>query len=214
MKHAGTSTATRTAESGTRGLWPTLREDLRTVVERDPSVRTRREALLHPALPAVWGHRVAHRVHRRGWRLTARLIMLLARAVTGVEIHPGAVLGRRVFIDHGTGVVIGETAVVGDDVTIYHQVTLGAVGWWHDNLRAAGERRHPIVGAGAVLGANATVLGPVTVGAGAVIGAQALVIDDVLAGARALAPRAVIQRQPGSRHAVELLRHTASTGSW
>ncbi|GLX05116.1 serine O-acetyltransferase EpsC [Microbispora sp. NBRC 16548] len=164
-----------------------LAEDLRTIVERDPSVRDRKEALLHPALPALWLHRVAHRLHRRGRRLPARLLMLVARFVTGVEIHPGAVLGRRVFVDHGAAVVIGETAVVGDDVTIYHQVTLGAVGWWRDNLRAEGERRHPVIGARVVLGVGAAVLGPVRVGDDAVIGARALVLDDVPAGARVLA---------------------------
>ncbi|MEN3537310.1 serine O-acetyltransferase EpsC [Microbispora sp. ZYX-F-249] len=172
----------------TPGLLRILAEDLRTIVERDPSVLDRKEALLHPVLPALWLHRVAHRLHRRGRRLTARLLMLLARAVTGVEIHPGAVLGRRVFLDHGAAVVIGETAVVGDDVTIYHQVTLGAVGWWRDNLRPDGERRHPVIGARVVLGAGATVLGPVRVGDDAVIGARALVVGDVPAGARALAP--------------------------
>ncbi|GAA4823222.1 serine O-acetyltransferase [Streptomyces ziwulingensis] len=193
----------------------TLGEDLRTVVDRDPSVRTRAEALLHPALPAVWTHRVAHRLHRRGLRLPARGLMVLARAVTGTEIHPGARLGRRVLIDHGAAVVIGETARVGDDVTIYHQVTLGAVGWWHDNGRAEGERRHPVVGDGVVLGTGATVLGPVTVGAGAVIGAQALVVKDVPAKARvlALAASPAPPRQT-PQYAVELLRHTASAGSW
>ena len=194
-------------------LISTLLEDLGTVLARDPSIRSRREAILHPALPALWCHRLAHRLHRRGWRATARLVMLAARAVTGVEIHPGAVLGRRVFIDHGTGVVIGETAIVGDDVTIFHQVTLGAVGWWRDMLREDGERRHPVVGDGVVLGANATVLGPVTVGARAVIGAQALVIDDVSAGARVLAPVAAHCARPGW-HAADLLRRTASAGSW
>lgn len=174
-----------------------LAEDLRTIVERDPSVRDRKEALLHPVLPALWLHRVAHRLHRRGRRVPARLLMLLARCVTGVEIHPGAALGRRVFVDHGAAVVIGETAVVGDDVTIYHQVTLGAVGWWRDNLRAAGERRHPVIGARVVLGAGATVLGPVRVGDDAVIGARALVLGDVPAGARALAPAGTVSPPPG-----------------
>ncbi|MFI7630889.1 serine O-acetyltransferase EpsC [Microbispora rosea] len=173
-----------------------LAEDLRTIVERDPSVRDRKEALLHPVLPALWLHRVAHRLHRRGRRVPARLLMLLARCVTGVEIHPGAALGRRVFVDHGAAVVIGETAVVGDDVTIYHQVTLGAVGWWRDNLRAAGERRHPVIGARVVLGAGATVLGPVRVGDDAVIGARALVLGDVPAGARALAPAGTVSPPP------------------
>jgi serine O-acetyltransferase len=196
-----------------KSLMATLLEDFSTVIARDPSIRGRREAILHPALPALWCHRLAHGVHRRGWRATARLVMLAARAVTGVEIHPGAVLGRRVFIDHGSGVVIGETAIVGDDVTIYHRVTLGAVGWWRDTLREDGERRHPVIGDGVVLGANATVLGPVTVGAGAVIGAQALVVDDVAADARVLAPVATHRPRP-DRHAADLLRRTASAGSW
>ncbi|GGQ05328.1 hypothetical protein GCM10010140_39450 [Streptosporangium pseudovulgare] len=183
-----------------RGLLRTLEEDLRTIVERDPSIRNRREALLHPALPAMWLHRVAHRLYRRDRRLVARSLMLLARGFTGVEIHPGAVLGRRVFVDHGSAVVIGETAVVGDDVTIYHQVTLGAVGWWRDNRRAGGERRHPVIGDRVVLGVGATVLGPVHVGDDAVIGARALVLGDVPAGARALAPvRAVSPGPPVPR---------------
>jgi len=176
-----------------RELFDLIAEDLRTVVARDPSIRSRTEALWHPALPALWSFRLAHLLHGKGFRLTARTIMIAARAVTGVEIHPGADIGRRVFIDHGAAVVIGETAVVGDDVTMYHQVTLGATGWWHDNLRAAGERRHPKVGAQVVLGTNATVLGPVTIGDGAVIGAHALIITDVPAGARALSPVATIK---------------------
>src|SRR3954447_22133835 len=150
-------------------------EDLRVIVDRDPSVGSRWEALLHPALPAMWTHRLASGLHGHGHRVAAKLLANLARAVTGVEIHPGATVGRRVFIDHGAGVVIGETAVIGDDVTIFHQVTLGAVGWWSDNRRPDGERRHPVVGNGVVIGCNATVLGPVTIGDGAQIGAQALV---------------------------------------
>ncbi|RPK32734.1 Serine acetyltransferase [Streptomyces sp. ADI92-24] len=161
------------------GLFRLLAEDVRTVVERDPSVRTFTEALLHPALPALCTHRVAHLLHERGARLSARALMTAARALTGTEIHPGATLGRRVFIDHGAAVVIGETAVVGDDVTIYHQVTLGAVGWWRDNRRPPGERRHPVVGNGTVLGTGATVLGPVTIGDQVIVGAQALVLTDI-----------------------------------
>ncbi|WP_329296223.1 serine O-acetyltransferase EpsC [Streptomyces sp. NBC_01455] len=191
-----------------------LVEDLHTVVERDPSVHSRAEALLHPALPALWGHRLAHRLHRRGRRLTARVLMTGARAVTGVEIHPGAVLGRRVFIDHGAGVVIGETAVVGDDVTMYHQVTLGAVGWWRDNRRRPGEQRHPVIGNRAVLGTGATVLGPVTVGDGAIVGAGALVTQDLPAGARALAPAAVIASSLEGYLAADVLGYTASEGPW
>jgi serine O-acetyltransferase len=196
-------------------LLRSMREDLRTVVERDPSVRGMREAVWHPALAALWAHRVAHRLHRRGLRLTARLLARAARRATAVEIHPGAVLGRRVFIDHGAAVVIGETAVVGDDVTLYHQVTLGAVGWWTDNTRPPGARRHPVVGEGVVLGTNATVLGPVTIGDGAVIGAQALVNKDVPAGALVLAPTAVVKPAGGSPRLMDdVFASIASAGSW
>ncbi|WP_280702976.1 serine O-acetyltransferase EpsC [Kitasatospora sp. GP82] len=168
-------------------------EDLCVVLERDPSVRSRLEALWHPALPALWTHRLAHPLYRRGFRLLARTMARVARRTTGVEIHPGAALGRRVFIDHGAAVVIGETARVGDDVTVYHQVTLGAVGWWRDRDRPEGERRHPVVGNGVVLGTNATVLGPVTVGDRAIVGAQSLVLEDVPAFAQVCAPTAVIR---------------------
>ncbi|MFE6744834.1 serine O-acetyltransferase EpsC [Kitasatospora purpeofusca] len=177
----------------------TAREDLGVIVARDPSVRRRREALLHPALPALWTYRLAHGLHLRGHRLAARLVGNLGRLASGgVEIHPGATLGRRVFVDHGAGVVIGEMAVVGDDVTIYHQVTLGAVGWWRDNGRAPGARRHPVVGDRVVLGAGATVLGPVLIGDDALIGAGALVTEDVPAGARVTAPPGLVTvRRPG-----------------
>lgn len=198
------------------GLLRTLLEDLDVVVERDPSVRGRREGLWHPALPALWTHRVAHRLHRRGLRLTARVLARTARRRTGVEIHPGAVLGRRVFIDHGAAVVIGETAVVGDDVTLYHQVTLGAVGWWSDIRRPAGQRRHPLVGDGVVLGANATVLGPVTVGDRALIGAMATVTRDIPPGGRVYAPPPVVVRPAGARlpDDADPVRLLASAGSW
>jgi len=168
-----------------------IREDLSMVVERDPSVGTRKEALLHPALLALWAHRVAHLLHTRGYRQSARSLAYVARAVTGgIEIHPAACLGRRVFIDHGAAVVIGETAEVGDDVTIFHQVTLGAIGWWRDNRREPGSRRHPIIGDRVVIGTNAILLGPITVGDDALIGAGSLVLCDVPAGARMMAPAA------------------------
>ena len=192
-----------------------MAEDLRVVVERDPSVSGVVEAALHPALTALWAHRVAHRLHRGGLRIVAKLLARWARRVTAVEIHPGAVLGRRVFIDHGAAVVIGETCTVGDDVTIYHQVTLGAVGWWSDNRRPEGARRHPVVGDGVVLGTNATVLGPVTVGDRAVIGAQALVNKDVPAGSRVLAQTAVV-KEPGREPELmtDIFATIASAGSW
>jgi serine O-acetyltransferase len=198
-----------------RGILATMGEDLRVILERDPSMGSRVEALLHPALPALWIHRIAHALHVRGARIVARLLMTIARRATCVEIHPGARLGRRVFIDHGAAVVIGETAVIGDDVTIFHQVTLGAVGWWSDNERPAGARRHPVVGRGVVLGTNATVLGPVTIGDHAVIGAQALVTKDVPAGARVYGPAAIVKIAGGRPELMEdLLSITASAGSW
>ncbi|MDT0610460.1 serine O-acetyltransferase EpsC [Streptomyces lancefieldiae] len=160
-----------------------LREDLCVVVERDPAVRGRSEALLAPHLPALWLHRVSHPLHTRGHRFLARLLSLLGRFLSGgVDIHPGARLGRRLFIDHGAAVVIGEDAVIGTDVTLYHQVTIGAVGWWKDRRRKPGERRHPTLGDRVVVGVSASVLGPVQVGDDCVIGAHSLVTGDVPAG--------------------------------
>jgi serine O-acetyltransferase len=172
-----------------RALLRVITADLDVVMDRDPSILSRGEALLHPTVIAIWGWRVSHRLHLRGHLRGARLVMVLARLLTGgIEIHPGATIGRGFFIDHGAGVVIGETVVIGDDVTIFHQVTLGAVGWWHDNQRPEGSRRHPKLGDRVVVGANATLLGPITVGHDSVVGAQALVIRDVPADSRVLAP--------------------------
>lgn len=191
-----------------RGLWRAGIADLDMIRDRDPSVHSRTEALLHPALLAIWGYRVAHRLHERRLRRTARLLSAIARIASGsIEIHPGAQIGSGFFIDHGTGVVIGETAVIGRDVTIFHQVTLGSVGWRHDQRRPPGARRHPWIGDRVVIGANATLLGPITVGHDTVIGAQALVIHDVASGCRLLAPLAQPQcirrtRPAQARHAV------------
>ena len=162
------------ASSGWRSR---LAEDLDTAAHRDPAARSRAELLLaYPGLHAIWVHRLAHRMWLGGFRLPARLVSHVNRAATGIEIHPGAVIGRRFFIDHGMGVVIGETAEVGDDVMLYHAVTLGG-------RSMARQKRHPTVGDGVTIGAGARVLGPVTVGAGAQIGANAVVVRDVAAGA-------------------------------
>lgn len=162
-----------------------MREDVAVVVERDPSVYGTAEALLSPHLLALWLHRVAHAAHVRDHRFLARVIFLAGRQASGgIEIHPGATIGRRLFIDHGAATVIGETTVIGDDVTLYHQVTLGALGWWRDNLRAHGERRHPVIGDRVVVGASSAILGPVRIGADALIGAHTIVTDDVPPGAR------------------------------
>ncbi|WP_326468981.1 serine O-acetyltransferase EpsC [Actinophytocola sp.] len=164
-----------------------MREDVAVVVERDPSVHGVGEALLAPHLLAVWLHRFSHAVHLAGYRVPARLVFLLGRRLSGIEIHPGARIGRRLFIDHGLGTVIGETAVLGDDVTLYHQVTLGALGWRRDRERPPGQRRHPRLGSGVVIGANSVILGPVEIGDNARIGARTLVVDDVPAHAVVLA---------------------------
>ncbi|GAB1692200.1 serine O-acetyltransferase EpsC [Krasilnikovia sp. M28-CT-15] len=173
-------------------------DDLRAACRRDPALYGTRvvEAVLYPGLWALWSHRLAHRLHR--WRvpLLPRALSQLTRLLTGVEIHPGATIGRRLFIDHGAGVVIGETARVGDDVTMYHRVTLGGRGWWRD---ADGGRRHPTVGDRVVLGVGATVLGPLHIGDDAEIGAHCLVLADVPAGARLRAPAAVARARTPSR---------------
>ncbi len=162
---------------GAPGWRERLAEDLRTAARRDPAARSRVElVLVYPGLHAVWVHRLAHRMWQRpGLRLAARMVSHASRVATGVEIHPGAMIGRRFFIDHGMGVVIGETAEVGDDVMLYHGVTLGG--------RSANPgKRHPTVEDGVTIGAGARVLGPVRVGAGAQVGANAVVVRDVPAG--------------------------------
>lgn len=153
-------------------------EDIRTARERDPAARSLLEvALCYPGVHAVWAHRVSHWIWKRGpgMRLLARVVSQIARTATGIEIHPGAVIGRRLFIDHGMGVVIGETAEVGDDVTMFHGSTLGGTSMSHG-------KRHPTVGNGVLIGAGATVLGPVTIGDGAKVGAGTVVVRDVPAG--------------------------------
>ncbi len=152
-----------------------VRADLDAAIARDPAVDTRLEMFLtSPGLHAIWSHRLAHRMWQRGgrWRLPARLLSQSVRSVTGVEIHPGASIGERFFIDHGMGVVIGETAQVGDDVMLYHGVTLGG-------RSLARVKRHPTVGNNVTIGAGARVLGPVEVGDTAQIGANAVVVKDV-----------------------------------
>ncbi|MEI7915035.1 MAG: serine O-acetyltransferase [Mycobacteriaceae bacterium] len=150
--------------------------DVRSVMNRDPAARTTAEVILcYPGLHAVWGHRLTHWLWQRGAKLPARFLAEIIRKLTGVEIHPGAKLGSGVFIDHATGVVIGETAEVGDDVTIYHGVTLGGT-----NLQAV--KRHPTVGNGVIIGAGAKILGAITIGEGSRIGANSVVIKPVPPG--------------------------------
>ncbi len=154
------------------GALARLREDLAAAKLRDPAARSAWEiAILYSGLHAIWSYRLAHALWTRGWRFPARALSQLTRWLTGVEIHPGAVIGRRFFIDHGMGVVIGETAEVGDDVMLYHGVTLGG-------RTREGGKRHPTLGDGVAVGAGAKILGPITIGAGSVVGANAVVTAD------------------------------------
>ena len=158
-------------------MWERLREDLDCVFERDPAARTRFEVITtYPGFHAVLAHRLAHILWRNGLPWLARVISNIARWLTGIEIHPGATIGRRFFIDHGMGVVIGETAEIGDDCTLYHGVTLGGTSWEKG-------KRHPTLGKDVVIGAGAKVLGPIDIGDDVRIGSNAVVIKDVPAGA-------------------------------
>ncbi|MFP5407610.1 MAG: serine O-acetyltransferase, partial [Gammaproteobacteria bacterium] len=161
-------------------MFERLREDLATVLDKDPAARSALEVLLcYPGIHAVLLHRVAHRLFRAGLTTPARLVSHVSRFLTGIEIHPGARIGHRVFIDHGMGVVVGETAEIGDDCTIYQGVTLGGTS-------LNGGKRHPTLEAGVVVGAGAQVLGPFTVGAGARIGSNSVVVKAVPANATAI----------------------------
>jgi len=158
-----------------------LREDIACILERDPAARSKLEVITcYPGLHAIMVHRLAHRLWKADFFWLGRFISHLGRMLTGIEIHPGAQIGRRVFIDHGFGVVVGETAVIGDDCTIYQGVTLGGTRLYK------GTKRHPTLGRGVVVGAGAQVLGGFTVGDGARIGSNAVVVKPVPAGATAV----------------------------
>ncbi|MBU3667472.1 MAG: serine O-acetyltransferase [Rhodocyclaceae bacterium] len=169
-------------------MFKSIREDIQSIFDRDPAARSTLEIVTcYPGVHAMLFHRLAHKLWQ--WHLywLARFMSHIARFLTGIEIHPGATIGRRFFIDHGMGVVIGETAIIGDDVTIYHGVTLGGTSWNKG-------RRHPTLENGVVIGAGAKVLGPITIGAGARVGSDAVVVKDVPAGATAVGnPARVIE---------------------
>ena len=177
-------------------MFERVREDIQSVFHRDPAARNSLEVLTcYPGLHAIWIHRLSHALWTSGWKWLGRVLSNLGRWLTGIEIHPGAVVGRRFFIDHGMGIVIGETAEIGDDVTLYQGVTLGGTSWNKG-------KRHPTLEDGVVVGAGAKVLGPFTVGAGAKIGSNAVVTKAVPAGATAVGiPGRVIARPDDDQEA-------------
>ncbi len=172
-------------------MFDRLREDIACIRERDPAARSGWEVLTcYPGLHALVFHRRAHDCRERGWHWLARFISHLGRFLTGIEIHPGATIGRRVFIDHGMGVVVGETAEIGDDCTIYQGVTLGGTSL------TKGAKRHPTLGRGVIIGANSQVLGSFTVGDGARVGSNAVVLKAVPPGATAVGnPARILQKE-------------------
>jgi serine O-acetyltransferase len=178
-------------------MFSKLREDIKNILDRDPAARNGWEVLTcYPGLHAIVMHGWAHTCWRANFKWLGRFISYLARVITGIEIHPGAVIGRRVFIDHGFGVVIGETAVVGDDCTIYQGVTLGGT------TLVAGAKRHPTLERGVIIGAGAQVLGAFTVGEYAKVGSNAVVIKPVPPGATAVGnPAHIVRKEDQSRSA-------------
>ncbi len=171
----------------------TIREDIQSVLDRDPAATGTVSVLLnYPGLHAVWMHHLNHWLWRHGFRLLARYLSQVARFWTGIEIHPGATIGRRLFIDHGMGVVIGETAIVGDDVTIYHGVTLGGT-----SLQK--KKRHPTLGNGVVIGNSSSVLGDIVVGDNSRVGAGSVVLHDVPANSTVVGVPAHIVYRDGKR---------------
>ncbi|HXH04336.1 MAG TPA: serine O-acetyltransferase [Candidatus Competibacteraceae bacterium] len=179
-------------------MWQRLKEDITCVFERDPAARSVFEILTtYPGIHAVLFHRASHWLWTHGLKWPARFLSTIARWLTGVEIHPGATIGRRFFIDHGMGVVIGETAEIGDDCTLYHGVTLGGTSWQKG-------KRHPTLGNNVVIGAGAKVLGPITVHDGARIGSNSVVLKDVPTGATVVGVpgRVVMSGQPNVRQEI------------
>ncbi|MGB3161867.1 serine O-acetyltransferase EpsC [Carnobacterium sp.] len=166
-----------------------MREDLQTIKNKDQSVKSKLEIILtYPSFYAILLHRVAHKLHLNHFYLLARIIANFSRFLTGIEIHPGAIIGRRLFIDHGMGIVVGETAVIGDDVVMFHGVTLGGTG------KDKG-KRHPTIGNNVLLSAHVQVIGPITIGNDTKIGASAVVLKSIPAGVTAVGiPAKVVQR--------------------
>ncbi|HYE82536.1 MAG TPA: serine O-acetyltransferase EpsC [Clostridia bacterium] len=183
-------------------MFKQLKEDIKTIFERDPAAKSYLEVVLcYPGLHAVICHRIAHRLYRRRMFILARLISQICRFFSGIEIHPGAVIGRRLFIDHGSGIVIGETAEVGDDVTLYQGVTLGGTG------KDKG-KRHPTIEHNVTIGSGAKILGPITIGHNAKIGAGAVVVRCIPPNSTAVGVPAHVVRRDGIDETYVDLNHT------
>lgn len=192
-----------------------IRSEIDTMMARDPAARSRLEVVVcYPGFQALIFHRLSHRLWRRGWRLLGRLVSQIGRLATGIEIHPAAVIGRDLFIDHGMGVVIGETSEIGDGVTLYHGVTLGGVAPSIDSHNQRNTKRHPTLKDGVIVGSGAQVLGPITVGRNARIGANAVVTKDVPAGATmvGIPARAIQPRDQQTRDQPRFVAYGTPTG--
>lgn len=183
----------KTCFRGFGKLMASIKEDVATVQERDPAASGKAEVLLlYPGLHAIWWYRIAHVFQTHGMKFVARAISQHAAKTTGVEIHPGATIGRRFFIDHGHGVVIGETTEIGDDVTLYQGVTLGGTGKFTG-------KRHPNIGNNVMVGSGAKVLGPITIGDNTNVASGAVVLQDIPANSTAVGVPAQVVRQNGER---------------
>ncbi len=190
-----------------RTRWP---DAIDVIFEKDPACSSIFEALLYQGLWAIFYHRIAHALYKAHIPFLPRLVSQFARFVTsGIEIHPGAQIGKRFFIDHGAGIVIGETAVIGNNVMLYHQVTLGATGWWR---RGPGrkQKRHPTIEDDVTIGVGAAILGPITIGKGSTIGAMAMVFESV-------PPNSVVAAKPAEllvKGGEQLKHHQELTQGW
>lgn len=190
-----------------RTIWP---DPIDVIFEKDPACKNIFEALLYPGLWAIFFHRIAHALYKLHIPFLPRLISQFARVITGgIEIHPGAQIGKRFFIDHGAGVAIGETAIIGNNVMLYHQVTLGATGWWRPSLRRR-QKRHPTIEDDVTIGVGAAILGPIVIGRGSRIGAMALVLESV-------PPNSVVASKPAEllvKGGETLEKHQELTQGW
>jgi serine O-acetyltransferase len=195
------------ASSRRKTRWP---DAIDVIFEKDPACRNIFEALLYQGLWAIFYHRIAHALYKAHVPFLPRLISQFARFITGgIEIHPGAQIGKRFFIDHGAGVMIGETAVIGNNVMLYHQVTLGATGWWRLSPGSK-QKRHPTIEDDVAIGVGAAILGPITVGKGSKIGAMAMVFESV-------PPNSVVAAKPAEllvKGGEQLKQHQELTQGW